>query len=298
MAPHEIRIACGASSATILPGRGATLTNLRVGNLAPLATTPWETSYPYIRPAVDEDSWVRRWQGGWQLCFPSAGQPSDRDMVPAFHGAASQSPWKLVELNPDGATFLWTDGVLTAERTWKVHDDGASAVTSALTVTPREIVVAEHLILGEGLVAASGTASARLEVDAAVIAPLDLHGSPAGSSRAWPGSPNDMWQEFSSETPSRMGVLSEVSGSAVTVRGPHASATVSWAGTGLDHLLLWEEARVTAEDPWQNAVTALGIEPTTAPHGIGTGGEDGRVLLIPGEPWTWSTRLRIHGGAL
>ncbi|MFT4124545.1 MAG: hypothetical protein QM635_12025, partial [Microbacteriaceae bacterium] len=79
----------------------------------------------------------------------------------------------------------------------------------------------------------------------------------------------------------------------VTVRGPGLSARIAWRGAAFRHALLWEELGATTAPPWDGAVHALGIEPTTTPHGAGTARPEGVLELRPGQGIVWSCRLRV-----
>jgi hypothetical protein len=65
---------------------------------------------------------------------------------------------------------------------------------------------------------------------------------------------------------------------------------VRW--NGLPHALLWQELRRSTDPPWDGAVVAMGIEPTTTAHGAGTAA-GGAVPLGPGRTMTWSVSLRV-----
>ena len=297
----------GGVQARVRIGEGGVVDELLVDGRQALARTPWaDAVVADPRPALSEAAWVARWRGGWQLCFPSTGQPDDGATTPqGFHGVASQAPWALVEAATDRASLCWEDALgLRAERTWQLTDDGISAVTSAVNggPHPRRIAVAEHLILGGDVLAPLSTgATLALEVEAAaMLAPLDLAGRPAGALTRWPGSPDARWATIERSTPARVTAIvgsDEDAGRRhrVTARGPHVDATVSW--WGLPHALLWEELGASPEPPWNGTVSALGIEPTSTPHGAGTGLADGIVTLAPGARMDWRTELAVRWAA-
>jgi galactose mutarotase-like enzyme len=298
-----IQLSTGRVRASVRPQEGGVLEQLLVDDRPALARTPWaDAVVPGAEPAASEAAWVARWRGGWQLCFPSTGMPDGDDVVPqGFHGAASQGPWSVAEVADDRATLRWEDALgLAAERTWRLTADGIEAVTSARNVgaAPRRIAVAEHLVLGSDTLAPlfHGERLA-LEVPAGFrLAPLDYAGRPAGPPVAWPGSPGDRWDTVDVTTPARVCALvgeDETPGPRrVTVRGSHVEASVSWSG--LPHLLLWEELGASSEPPWNGAVVALGVEPTSTPHGAGTGAGQGIVTLAPGARRTWRTALAVR----
>ncbi len=299
-----IRLARGGVEARVVPAEGGVLAELRVGGREVLATTPWrrDRAHPSTAnpaPALSEGDWVDRWRGGWQLCFPSAGESDPSSEWPqGFHGVASQALWTIVAVTPDAITLEWGDDHgLSATRTWRLTDSGARVETVARNAgsASRPLVIAEHLILGGDVLAPIVRDDAALTItppDATVLAPLDYEGRPDGERRPWPGLAPDHWPHVDRETPARVGALVDVRPPGIRVDGPHVTATVTWQG--LAHALVWEELARSEEPPWSNAVVALGIEPTSAPHGRGTAIAEGTVLLDPGGSLTWSTQLAIE----
>lgn len=296
----------GEVRARIRVGEGGVVDELLVDGRHALARTPWaDLVVADPEPAMSEAAWVARWRGGWQLCFPSAGLPDVAAATPqGFHGVASQAPWALVEATADRATLRWEDALgLRAERTWQLTDDGIAAATTAVNggSQPRRIAVAEHLILGGDVLAPlSAGATLALDVpDGAMLAPLDLAGRPAGALVRWPGRPEEHWTTVDRTTPARVTAIvgrDPADGPhRVTARGLHVDATVSW--WGLPHALLWEELAVSPEPPWNGVVSALGIEPTSTPHGAGTGIGHGTRTLEPGARMDWRTELAVRWAA-
>lgn len=281
--------------ALVLPDEGACAAELTVGGFDVLARTPWAPSVrPAPVPADDEATWVARWRGGWHLCFPTAGA-SDPDARPiqGFHGVASQGTWTVEHVDDTGVGLGWADTAgLSAARHWTVDPGMLSVVTTASNSgrVPRQIIVAEHLILGQDVLAQASEGDGRLEVEASgTLAELDYDGTPTGRLTAWPG---DGWDRVSRRTPPRVAALQHPSPRVIAVTGPRLRVTVSWEG--LSHALLWEEIGASSGSPWNGAVFALGIEPTSTPHGAGTAHTVGAIMLDPGESMTWATRLEVH----
>ncbi|MFM9877505.1 MAG: hypothetical protein ACKVOG_06615, partial [Rhodoglobus sp.] len=159
----------------------------------------------------------------------------------------------------------------------------------------RPVVVAEHLILGGELLApvVDGSADLWLTPPAAVrLAPLSYLGRPDGDPRAWPGQALDRWSRVGSNTPARVAAVMDVEPGVIRIDGPHVSAAVSWVG--LSHALLWEELAQSAEPPWNRSVIALGVEPTSAAHGLGTALPEGTISLAAGDSLTWSVELSVE----
>jgi hypothetical protein len=80
----------------------------------------------------------------------------------------------------------------------------------------------------------------------------------------------------------------------IGARGDHVEVLVEWQGSALPHALLWEELGVSTEHPWNGQVTALGIEPTSTPHGAGTALDVALVHLPPGGELAWSVALSVR----
>lgn len=301
-----VTLSRGRVAARVRVDEGGVVDELLIDGRRALARTPWaDQIVPGATPAPSEAAWVARWRGGWQLCFPTTGQPDHGASPPqGFHGSASQAPWTLVSATSDGLTLRWEDVAgLRAERTWRLTDDGIEAVTRATNGgdESRRIAVAEHLILGDDVLAplAAG-ATLTLEVPTgAALAPLDYDGRPAGPARPWPGEPADGWATIAWATPARVAALVTVGDGAglrrLTAHGPHVRATVAWSG--LPHALLWEELAASPEPPWGAGVVALGIEPTSTPHGAGTSIGQGLVTLQPGARLDWWTALAVRWAA-
>lgn len=302
-APLELRH--GHLVATVLPDEGGVLVDALLDGRPLLTRTPWaSTVAPSASPAATEAEWVARWRGGWQLCFPTAGQPDPAAAEPqGFHGAASQAPWLLVAHDASSAALGWADRAgLSAERVWQLSDvgDGTAAISVATRVRnegaeTRTIIAAEHLILGGDVLAGPLDISVP---GGALLRPLDYDGLPAGALAPWPGDPAERWSTVTRATPARVTGLAAVGGSSASERrlelhGAHVDATVRWRGEA-PHALLWEELGVSAEAPWNGEVVALGIEPTTTPHGAGTAHNEGLVRLAAGGTLEWGVTLEVR----
>ena len=293
----------GAVIARVRPAEGGVLDELFVDGRSVLARTPWADGVaPVTEPALTEDTWVAAWRGGWQLCFPNSGQPDPgAATLEGFHGAASQTPWLVIDRTDEQVALRWEDALgLRADRTWHLTDDGVTARTSVLNEgsATRRIAIAEHLVLGGEVVSPVLAGSAlTLEVpDDTALAPLDYSGRPLGDPVPWPGDPAERWAVIDATTPARLAGLVGLDREAgseyrVTARGPHVVATVSWSG--LPYALLWEELAQTPEAPWNGAIVAVGIEPTSTPHGAGTGAGHGIVAIGPNERMSWWTALSV-----
>lgn len=290
-----VRLRAGAITATVLPDEGGVLVDLLVDGRPVLVRTPWADATPVAAPpAALERDWVERWRGGWQLCFPTAGaaDPAARP-VQSFHGTASQAPWAVVGASDDAVELRWADADgLAVHRTWRVVGQGVRVETRVLGgAGVRELLPAEHLILGGHVL--GGPVS--LHVDSAAVRPLDAEGAPTADWPVpWPGDPGDRWDAVDETTPARMGAVIDVEPRGIRVAGAHVRAEIAWTGDALPHLLLWEELGVSTEPPWNAQIRALGIEPTSAPHGAGTAVGTGVLGLEPGDELSWSVELTVE----
>ncbi len=295
-AQAPVRLERRGVSATVLPDEGGVLIDLLVDGRPLLAATPWASDVvPSSNTAVAEEAWVSRWRGGWQLCFPTAGQPNPAAVVAeGFHGAASQAPWLEVSRTADTVALGWADrDGLSAERIWRLTDDGAVVATRVHNagVDTRVLVVAEHLILGGDVLAAP------LELDVpptTLLRPLDYAGLPQGTPTVWPGDPADRWTVVDRATPARVTGLMGVQPQRIGARGEQVEVVIEWQGSALPHALLWQELAVSTEQPWNGQVHALGIEPTSTPHGAGTALDVSLVRLPPGGTLDWSVALHVQ----
>lgn len=291
---RETTIACGTSSATILAEEGGVLSSFSWRGCEVLARTPWADGIaPGPRSHRDEASWVRGWRGGWQLCAPSAGQPGGGS--PFFHGEASQSRWEVDAAEPSAVHLAWTasDRTISIRRTWRFLDDATIEAATTLrndSASERPVIVAEHLILGQDLLAPLlDGRSAHLHLPPrAEPVHLDYDGRPSAAlaSADWRAD----WGLVDRGAGGRVVGLRSPTPGEISLRGLSARASVSWVG--LPHVLLWQELATTVESPWESGVLAFGIEPTTTPHGAGLEG-GGAHPLAPGETLEWTTRLTM-----
>lgn len=321
IAPAAIDLLRKGIRARVLPGEGGVLLDLHVEGRPVLAATPWAGSVlagsgAEPRPAATERDWVERWRGGWQLCFPNAGHANpDAEHAESFHGTASQAPWAERARTIDTVTLGWAERRgFEAERVWSLTDHGAAVTTRVRNAgaESRVLVIAEHLILGGDVLsdvvgavgavgpvgAASGgpvTPSLALEVPpGTLLRPLDYAGLPDGEPRVWPGDAAARWATVDNLTPARVTGLVTVLPQRVSLRGPHVDVDVEWHGSALPHALLWQELGVSTEHPWNGRVVALGIEPTSTPHGAGTALDDSLITLEPGGTLEWGVSLSVY----
>lgn len=266
-----------------MPQVGGVLSSLKSGGFSFLAVTPWRGDVSFNRdPAPDEDIWVSRWIGGWQLCAPNTGLGGLSDSVPAFHGAASQDIWQVAEQTDSSLKLLWQspDGTFAISRTWLLEAEQGVRVDTTMVNRASKSVhvgVAEHLILGtDFLLPITSGLQGQLEFSQdAEIVELDYSGAPAKA----PTNSQELRNEselLSIEKPATVFGLSKPSLKSISVSVGPWRAQIGW--DGLDHALIWKEFGYSQEAPWNGQVFALGIEPTNIPHGLGASETSGPFL--------------------
>lgn len=280
--------------AEIIAGEGAVLSNLEIDGHNVLAKTPWTVS-PANTPAPDEKSWVSRWRGGWQLCAPNTGSADAATERAAFHGAASQADWIIVEQTDTTLKLSWMDaeGEIELVREWSFNGDSSVSVQTTATNrsnAKKPVGFAEHLILGSRFLqpVQRGSVAKLTLCPASKILDLDYSGAPTGlviESAAMKG-----FTELSASQPAKVFVVSGSKTQSISVQVDDWVAKIDWQG--LDHALIWQEFGTSAEAPWNSEVFALGIEPTNVPHGLGANEQEGPFLL-PGETITWNTSVQF-----
>lgn len=280
--------------AEIIAGEGAVLSNLEIDGQSVLAKTPW-TVLPASTPAPDERSWVSRWRGGWQLCAPNTGSAEAETERAAFHGAASQANWKIVEQTDKTLKLSWMgpEGEIELVREWSFNGDSSVSVQTTATNKSNDkkpVGFAEHLILGSRFLqpVQRGSVAKLTLCPASKILDLDYSGAPTGliiESAAIKD-----FTELTASQPAKVFVVSGSKTKSISVQVDDWVARVEWQG--LEHALVWQEFGTSTEAPWNSEVFALGIEPTNVPHGLGANIEVGPFLL-PGETITWNTSVQF-----
>ncbi|MBN9185883.1 MAG: hypothetical protein J0I97_10530 [Microbacterium sp.] len=295
----------GDAMAVVVPEEGAVAASLLVHGVSVLAVTDRTAApaEPHDAP-TDEDAWVRAWRGGWQLCLPYAGSAPDAG---PFHGRASQTPWTVESHGESSVVLGWEGDGLRVRREWRLAGGRLTALTTAENVGGRPVpfAPAEHLVLGDELLARRPDASSGAEPGACVaelttdprtlVAVLDDAAAPAGGPIAWPGDPAARWDAVD-EGAARLAVLTPPGGveASVVVRGARAVAEVRWDAAALPHAVLWQEVGATPTPPWDGRIRALGVEPTMVAHGGGPV-VGGLPELAPGAVARWSCSLTIDG---
>lgn len=289
----ECVLRSGRVTARVNPQRGAVISSIAIDGVEVLAQMPWVPDPLPVLP--DEPAWVGAWSGGWNVLLPNAGQASHSTPTSqGFHGSASVSPWTLADHTEHEVQLTWSEGGLRCHRTVALEGDEVRA-TSTLhnggdVVWP--IVVTEHTILGSALL----TQPARLVVDdAATLELLAYDGRPTDEpAQPWPG---DRWDGVDAASPARVAAVRGIGERGVRVESGDLSVQITWSADTLPYAWIWQERGASPEPPWNGQVYALGIEPSTCPHGAGVDAAvvDGTaVMLSPGQSLSWWTAVRVH----
>ncbi|HVX42589.1 MAG TPA: DUF4432 family protein [Mycobacteriales bacterium] len=276
-----LNLHCGQTAVQVDPGRGLTIRSLRLNGREVMADVPWEPGP--VRPQASPAEWVQAWQGGWQPALPNAGLPGSGQ---GYHGAASQAPWEIVARSDRELTAGWTDDSLRVTRVVTVLADGVIVHSAARNTgpEPRRMVVTEHLVLG--------TRDASIEAPGTVVHPLDdaaaqLPGEP------WPGRADPDWSvAVAGRTPARCAAVAGAGPDGVVVRMEGGPVRIRWDRAALPYFWLWQSIAAQDAPPWNGETAALGVEPSTTPHGQGIDAAGDQCLVIePGESVTWWVSL-------
>lgn len=266
--------------------------SLRFLGMELLAQPPWHPK-PF-RPDMDEAQWVETWSGGWQLLVPNAGaravsvHPSQ-----GFHGNASIEQWHAEVAGADACRLRWQSEQFSVVRDLRLT--GSSVVVATQLHNrdsrPQPYIVTEHLVLG-GAILANGCA---LDVaSAASVTHLDYSGAPSGAPVTPWGSAG--LRSVGPWTPARLFVLGDVGNHGVVVYTPDIVVSIRWDSLSLPFAWIWQEVAATKETPWNGSVRALGIEPSTAQHGLGLDHDlaTGQThILEPDSTLEWSVVMNL-----
>lgn len=283
----------GRIAARVNPQRGAVISSITIDGVEVLAQMPWAPEPLPVLP--DEPAWVGAWSGGWNVLLPNAGQASHATPTPqGFHGSASVSPWALVHHTDQEVHLTWSEGGLLCSRTVALEGPEVRATSTLRNVGDAvwPIVVTEHAILGAALL----TQPAHLVIeDPAILNLLAYDGRPTREpEQPWPG---DRWNVVDSASHARVAAARGIGERGVRVDSGDLSVQITWSTGTLPYAWIWQEQGVSPEPPWNGQVHALGIEPSTCPHGAGVDSAmaDGTaVLLSPGQSFTWWAALSVH----
>lgn len=290
-----VRLSSGLLEAEVVPQRGGVMSSLKVDGFSVLAKTPWASSIESDGDvAPNEEVWVSRWLGGWQLCAPNTGLGGLADGHPAFHGAASQDAWSVLQQTDKELVLGWEslDGSISISRTWAIASEDKVVTTTQLANHSSfnlPVGVAEHLILGTNfLLPLSKGLEGQLSIDSSFkLVALDYTGAPSEEFEAQQALEAN-WGRLSTELPAAVFGVANPTEKQIRVQIGDWEFQIAWAG--LDHALIWKEFGFSQDSPWHGEVFALGIEPTNVPHGLGASKLTG-PFLEGGSNLNWTTSL-------
>lgn len=282
-----IHLSHGSTHATIRPSEGGAMDSLTFEGHDILATTPWHVP-GHLSIARTETEWIEQWRGGWQLCFPTTGQADGGST--GFHGAASQAPWQMMTRSKESVRLSWNNPELDVTRIWRVSASGVEVHTRCHALNPTEVMVAEHLILGTAFVgSATEPRVATLASDGeTAVSTLDLDGTPRAAARTLSQA---TWDLPGIGTGSQLWAVTP-SSRLLTVSTRELQARIEWS-EALPHALVWEETGAAALLTDQKPMRALGVEPTSSPHGAGPQ-HGGTIALGRGEDLEWTMLVTLE----
>ncbi len=246
----------------------------------------------------NEDNWVRAWYGGWQPLLPNAGTEYLAGKFPqGFHGNASQTPWKIERATNSLVDLSWKEELLNCTRQIKVAKSEifVAGTVKNLDHVAREIIITEHLIFGDEF----------LSTDVEIVVDQDAYFSELGLDArgenskvvSWGDQSISNWKFVTSKTPARLGVFSKVGTSGVQLISKDIDFQLTWDQIAFPYAWIWEEIKASKGEPWNGEYLALGIEPSTCPHGAGLGNKKSSHVvktLEPNEVFTWWVKLKIN----
>lgn len=246
----------------------------------------------------NEADWVRAWHGGWQPLLPNAGTEYLVGKFPqGFHGNASQAPWKIERVTDSLVDLSWTGELLNCNRQIRVAKSEVfiTGTIENLDNVDREIIITEHLIFGDEIF----SKDVEIQVDQnAHFADFGLDTTGEHAKKVvWGDESISNWKSVTAMTPSRFGVFSNIGVSGVKLISTNIDFQLTWDQGAFPYAWIWEEMKTSKEEPWNGEYLALGIEPSTCPHGAGLGNKKSSHViktLGPNEVFTWWVKLKIN----
>ncbi|MDP1719558.1 MAG: DUF4432 family protein [Candidatus Nanopelagicaceae bacterium] len=266
----SLTLANGDLEIVVLPECGGAISEATFKGIQFMARPPKPAQSPVN--LGNEADWVRAWNGGWQPLLPNAGGEYKEGRYPqGFHGNASQTPWIIEQVSQDEVVLSWVGEELRSTRTINVANDKITlgGTLANLGDLPREFILTEHVVFGDSLL----TADAKLQLNGqARFMELGYDGAMIGEIfEPWHEVAWSDWSVVTKSTPARLGLVTDVDSSGVSIVGENLTATLSWDTENLPYAWIWEEMGATKADPWNGEYFCLGIEPSTAPQGAGLG---------------------------
>lgn len=221
--------------------------------------------------------WMEHYRGGWQLICPNAGPPRDiHGAAVGFHGEASISVWKIIEIKPESIR-IQLDLVsvpIQIERMISLVGNEISIidVITNLSALDLEFDYSSHPAFGGSLLDGEvliETSAKKFILDEESESP---HG-PSGSSHQWPlvKGENGRTLDLSHIPPNgtELGVfgwLCEFDGSKwyrISNKEQNLSFEMHWESEYLDFAWFWLEFNNLQGFPWFGRVRTFAIEPSS-----------------------------------
>jgi hypothetical protein len=235
----------------------------------------------------DEETWCASYKGGWQIVTPNAGAACNvAGQRHGFHGAASISPWQVLEENQDQLTVCWRGHGLEITRSMSVAGPVLTAETEWKTLGDRVPVIAvEHVTVGNEILVPEVEISLP---GGRVFEQSELESDPPVDACLWPNARmldgterrQDIWRI--EET--RAQVLSVVDlpdgWAEVRNRANGTGLRLDWEVSKLPYIWLWHEVRMSG-GVWRHQTEILGVEPASVPHPLGL------AAAVMAEQATW-----------
>ena len=221
--------------------------------------------------------WMEHYRGGWQLICPNAGPPRDiHGAAVGFHGEASISVWKIIEIKPESIR-IQLDLVsvpIRIERMISLAGNEISIidVITNLSDLDLEFYYSSHPAFGGSLLDGEvliETNAKKFTLDEESESP---HGS-SGSSHQWPliKGENGRTLDLSLVPPNGtdlgvFGWLSEFDGPKwyrISNKEKNLSFEMHWESEYLEFAWFWLEFNNLQGFPWFGRVRTFAIEPSS-----------------------------------
>ena len=267
---------------------------------------PWVAAPP-AKGALVEHDWIAGYRGGWQELFPNAGNScTHAGRKHGFHGEASNSPWQVLEHEPQFAHLKWTDGELSLDRKMRIGPGPVVRYEERVTLIGqrgRSFIWVHHPAFG-GPLLRPGCA---LDVPAGRAYVLDERAGPTTPPRTadrWPLVNGDDWSKVDVDsTLTRFGCLTELEAGWAAIRSSDAEVGVAlaWPLEVFPHLWTYQDVHGVATEPWFGRAEFVMLEPASVPHSLGLkiAAADGQAFpLVPGatlESWLTITVFQPKG---
>lgn len=304
-----VRLASPSIEMAIQVGKGADIVELRYRprDLDVLWKTPWGFRDPSrLLPTGDSRvAWLEAYSGGWQVLFPSAGDPclfNGAEMT--FHGEASLAPWDH-EIDGDGlglrARLRLARSPLVIERRLRLEADRPIMRLHEWIMNespdPVDVVWGHHPAFGEPflddscVIACGATEVIADDRYSHPDNPLDLDGR-----YRWPIAETKRGQIDLSRLPPRSErrtlfaylAAFEEGWFSITNRRLQVGLAMSWPADAFPFAWFWQEFNASSGYPWYRQAYVAAIEPFSSYPGHGIQDVQART----------GTQIRLDAGAV